>query len=215
LSVERLSPAVSLMSRLARLFREPITDDRAGECGATVATDDGDRPTGDRGGGRGRRESDEPVRGESTVEDERPGTDGIGDAVGERDDPTGGDSDTDADDAATNVETVTDAVAVVVQSPPAGVRRFELTVRADAAIAGVDPDLLTMHFETFDDGPGVVRARAVDVEGRGREIEAAAPLFVVRFERPVDPDTVALDGSLDGHDEEPVPWSRVRLTPLE
>jgi hypothetical protein len=109
----------------------------------------------------------------------------------------------------------TDAIAVVVQAPPAGVRRFELTLGADVAVTGVDPELLTSHFEAFDEGTGTVRARAVDMEGHGRTIEAAAPLFVVRFDAPVDPDTVSLDGTIDGHDEEPVPWSRVRLTPVD
>jgi hypothetical protein len=109
----------------------------------------------------------------------------------------------------------TDAVAVVVQAPPAGVRRFELTLRAGVAVTDVDPDLLTSHFEVFDEGTGAVRARAVDMEGHGRTIEAAAPLFVVRFDAPVDLDTVSLDGTVDGHDEEPVPWSRVRLTPVD
>ena len=109
----------------------------------------------------------------------------------------------------------TDAVAVVVQAPSAGVRRFELTLRADVTVTGVDPELLTSHFEAFDEGTGTVRARAVDMEGHGRTVEAAAPLFVVRFDAPVDPDTVSLDGTIDGHDEEPVPWSRVRLTPVD
>ncbi|WP_318569670.1 hypothetical protein [Salinigranum marinum] len=109
----------------------------------------------------------------------------------------------------------TDAIAVVVQAPPAGIRRFELTLRAGVPVTDVDPELLTSHFEAFDEGTGTVRARAVDMEGHGRTIEAAAPLFVVRFGAPVDPDTVSLDGTVDGHDEEPVPWSRVRLTPVD
>lgn len=156
---------MSLVDRLARLFREPTPDDRS-------------------------------VRSSG-------GTDYRGDG-GERTADDGNDDETDVT-----------AVAVVVQAPPAGVRRFELTVRADAPVAGVEPELLTRHFETFDDGPGVVRARAVDVDGHGRHVETATPLFVVRFDEPVDPDAVALDGSVDGHDEEPVPWSRLRLTPVD
>jgi hypothetical protein len=108
-----------------------------------------------------------------------------------------------------------DAVAVVVQDPPAGVRRYELTVRGDTPVETVDPGLLTRLFETFDEGRGVVRARAVDVDGHGTDIEAATPLFTVRFVDPVVTETVSLDGTLTGHDEEPVPWSRVRLTPVE
>jgi hypothetical protein len=153
---------VSLVNRLARLFREPTPDDaeHSPESDASTYRRDGGDPAAD-------------------------------------------------DDGRTT------AVAVVVQAPPAGVRRFELTVRADAPVAGVDPDLLTRHFETFDDGPGVVRARAVDVDGHGRAVETATPLFVVRFAEAVAPDTVALDGSIDGHDEEPVPWSRLRLTTVD
>jgi hypothetical protein len=154
---------VSLVARLARLFREPTPDDPA------------DGPDGD---------TQPDYRGDG--------------GASAADDGTG-----------------TTAVAVVVQAVPAGVRRFELTVRADVAVAGVDPELLTRHFETFDDGPGVVRARAVDVDGHGRHVETATPLFVVRFDEPVDPETVALDGNIDGHDEEAVPWSRLRLTPVE
>jgi hypothetical protein len=159
---------VSLVDRLARLFREPSTD--APEAGSDV----------DYRGDGGAAPSDD---GDST--DGNGATDG------------------------------TTAVAVVVQAPPAGVRRFELTVRTDAPVAGVDPGLLTRHFETFDDGLGVVRARAVDVDGHGRDVETATPLFVVRFADRVDPDAVALDGTVDGHDEEPVPWSRLRLTPVD
>lgn len=110
--------------------------------------------------------------------------------------------------------TRTDAVAVVVQDPPAGVRRYELTVRGDTAVEAVDPGLLTRLFETFDEGSGVVRARAVDVDGHGTDVEAATPLFTVRFADSVATETVSLDGTLTGHDEEPVPWSRVRLTPV-
>lgn len=103
-------------------------------------------------------------------------------------------------------------IAVVVQSPPAGVRRYELTVRADVPVVDVHPELLTSTFERFDDGEGVVRARAVDVDGRGRTVDDTATLFVVTFESAVDPATVSVDGSLDGHDEEAVPWSHVQLT---
>jgi hypothetical protein len=159
MSGRAVAPSVSLIERLARLFREPA----AGDAGGTRAGDGGsDRPAADGGAGAGG----------------------------------------------------TTAVAVVVQSPPAGVRRYELTVRADAPVAGVDPDLLTLTFETTDLGTGAVRVRAVDVEGRGKAVDAA-PLFVVRFAETVDPATVSLDGHLDGHDEEAVPWSRVRLTPVD
>lgn len=164
---------MSLVNRLARLFREPAPDDAEHDSGSGAPTY--------------RRDGGDSIADDSTVDDAT------------ADDSTEG----------------TTAVAVVVQAPPAGVRRFELTVRAEARVAGVDPDLLTRHFETFDDGPGIVRARAVDVDGHGRDIQTATPLFVVRFETAVDPDTVALDGSIDGHDEEPVPWSRLRLTPVD
>ena len=169
---------MSLVNRLARLFREPTHDDAAAR-----GSDGGDFDYRGDGG-------DDGTGGDGTDGD---GTDGDG----------------------TDDEGATRAVAVVVQAVPAGVRRFELTVRGDAPVAGVEPELLTRHFETFDGGPGVVRARAVDVDGHGRHVETATPLFVVRFEEPVDPETVALDGSIDGHDEEPVPWSRIRLTPVD
>lgn len=182
LHVERVESGVSLVDRLARLFREP-TDD-------SVAT--GGPATTDDASGSGDDSSDR------TDEDTHAITD-------DDEEPTA---------AHESVESGVDAVAVVVQAPPAGVRRFELTVRATVPVAGVDPELLTRHFETFDEGTGVVRARAVDVDGNGRDVEAA-PLFVVRFAAPADPDTVSLDGSIDGHDEEPVPWSQVRLTPVE
>lgn len=155
LSVEHVVPGVSLMERLARLFREPTTD---------------------------------------------------------------GGTDVDAherDDRSTRTTSDATSLAVVVESPPAGVRRYELTVRAETAVAAVEPDLLSLHFETFDEGSGTVRARAVDVEGTGRTIESAATLFVVRFASAVAPETVSLDGTIDGHDEEPVPWTRVRLTPAD
>jgi hypothetical protein len=160
---------VSLVERLARLFREP-TDDGPTQ-GGGGDTDgyrgDGGATPGDRGGAEGN--------------DDRSASD----------------------------------LAVVVQTPPAGVRRYELTVRAGTPVEAVEPGLLTSLFETFDDGDGVVRVRAVDVDGKGTGLETATPLFTVRFAESVDPDTVSVDGTLTGHDEEPVPWSLVRLTPVD
>ena len=164
LHVERVESGVSLMDRLARLFREPTDDDHV------VA----DRPA-------------TTENGPATTDD----ASGSGD---DSSDPTGEDThavtDDDAEPTAAHesVEGGVDAVAVVVQAPPAGVRRFELTVRATVPVAAVEPALLTRHFETFDEGTGVVCARAVDVDGNGRDVEAA-PLFVVRFAAPADPDT--------------------------
>ncbi|WP_152041302.1 hypothetical protein [Salinigranum salinum] len=178
------------MDRLARLFREPTDDDHV--VAGRPATTESDSATTDDASGSGDDSSD------PTDEDTHAVTD-------DEEEPTA---------AHESVEGGVDAVAVVVQAPPAGVRRFELTVRATVPVAAVEPALLTRHFETFDEGVGVVRARAVDVDGNGRDVEAA-PLFVVRFAAPADPDTVSLDGSLDGHDEEPVPWSQVRLIPVE
>lgn len=167
---------VSLVGRLARLFREPTADD-----GIRESADAPDDPN----------------------------------VVYRGDGGTGPERDVGEEGGGTPTEGATSGLAVVVQAPPAGVRRYELTVRADTAVSTVDPGLLTRHFERFDDARGVVRARAVDVDGRGRIIETATPLFTVRFDDPVDPDTVSVDGTLTGHDEEPVPWSRVRLTPVD
>lgn len=167
---------VSLVARLARLFREPTADDGV-RAPADASTDPSTVYRGD-GGDRAESDGDEAASEPST-------------------------------------EGAVSGLAVVVQEPPAGVRRYELTVRAGTAISTVDPGLLTRHFERFDDATGVVRARAVDVDGKGRTIETATPLFTVRFDEPVDPDTVSVDGTLTGHDEEPVPWSRVRLTPVD
>jgi hypothetical protein len=163
---------VSLVERLARLFREPAAADGVHDRNAADSTDPADAYRGDGGSEGGESEA-----GASTATRSR-------------------------------------AVAVVVQAPPAGVRRYELTVRAEAPVESVDPGLLTRLFETFDEGRGVVRARAVDVDGRGTAVDAT-PLFTVRFAEPVDAETVSVDGTLTGHDEEAVPWSRVRLTSVE
>ncbi|WP_162562424.1 hypothetical protein [Salinigranum rubrum] len=173
------------MERLARLFREPAAADGVHDRHAADVTD-------------------QPDSTDST---------GPTDSTGSTDpaDAYRGDG---GSEGGASTATRSRAVAVVVQAPPAGVRRYELTVRADAPVESVDPGLLTRLFETFDEGRGVVRARAVDVDGRGAEIEAT-PLFTVRFAEPVDTETVSVDGTLTGHDEEPVPWSRVRLTPVE
>jgi hypothetical protein len=179
---------VSLFDRRARLFREPATTD---ETAASGELSDGPQERGRRGDPGG---GDEPPAS----------PDGSGD-----------DTSAGSDDRPAPNGTRAGAVAVVVQAPPEGVRRYELTLRGDVPIAGVEPELLTSLFESFDEGSGVVRSRAVDVDGRGRAVDGAAPLFVVRFAEPVDPETVSLDGSIDGHDEEPVPWSRIRLTPVE
>jgi hypothetical protein len=205
------------MERLARLFREPTDGGAAPERATTAGapTDDppADAPAGD---GAEATEATEATEGVEVTEGRDgsaasggEGGDGASDARGSPAD--GGGTDAAPGDPAAD----TDAVAVVVQAPSAGVRRFELTVRAGAPVAGVDPGLLTSLFESFDDGGGVVRARAVDVDGKGKEVEAAAPLFTFRFAEAVDPESVAVDGSIDGHDEEPVPWSRVRLTPVD
>lgn len=189
---------MSLFERLARLFREPGT---VGETTASGEPLDGARERSGR---------DDPHRQRTTGNRRQDGGDKpTAGSDGEDSSPAGSDADPPSSDART------DAVAVVAQAPPEGVRRYELTLRAEVPVAGVEPGLLTSLFETFDEGPGVVRARAVDVDGRGSSVEAAAPLFVVRFAEPVDPETVSLDGSIDGHDEEPVPWSRVRLTPVD
>lgn len=169
---------MSLVDRLARLFREPTDDEepparRADRAPDTYRSDGGES-----------------------------GTNADGDAEAE----TGPDAGSGRDAR---------RVAVVVQAPPAGVRRYELTLRAAAAVETVEPGLLTRLFETFDDGSGVVRARAVDVDGNGKAVDAATPLFTIHFEAPVDPETVSVDGTLTGHDEAPVPWSRVRLTPVD
>jgi hypothetical protein len=185
---------VSLFDRLARLFREPAT---AGERAASTEPPEGTR---ERSG------SEDPERGRTAG--------GGDDPAAESDDGRDG-SPPGSDDGTSPTGARADALAVVVQTPPEGVRRYELTLRGDVLVASVEPGLLTSLFETFDEGPGVVRARAVDVDGRGRSVDGAAPLFVVRFAEPVDPETVSLDGSVDGHDEEPVPWSRVRLTPVD
>lgn len=189
-------PNVSLFERLARLFREPAVTDETAAGGEPP-----DAPLGDR---------DDRDRRGVTDGSRDDGGDGL--TAGSDD---GEDVSTGGVDDGTSPAARTDAVAVVVQAPPEGVRRYELTLRADVPVAGVEPGLLTSLFETFDEGPGAVRARAVDVDGRGSSVEAAAPLFVARFAEPVDPGTVSLDGSIDGHDEEPVPWSRVRLTPVD
>lgn len=174
-----VSPGVSLVNRLARLFREPAADSTSVRDAPSGTSPDADAST---------------AQADADAPSDAYRADGGADAS-----PPGR----------------SDALAVVVQSPPAGVRRYELTVRADTAVEAVDPGLLTRLFETFDEGTGVVRARAVDVDGRGTDVEAATPLFTVRFVDPVDPETVSLDGTLTGHDEEPVPWSRLRLTPVE
>ena len=196
MSLGPVGSSVSLLERLARLFREPADGGATAERVTTVGA-----PTG-----------------EPSAAPDDPGDEGRDRAHGDDASDTHGRP---ADEAATGPSpedgsvTGTNAVAVVVQNPSAGVRRFELTVRAGVPIAGVDPGLLTSLFESFDEGPGTVRARAVDVDGKGTEVEAAAPLVTVRFAEPVDPDSVSVDGTIDGHDEEPVPWSRVRLTPVD
>lgn len=170
ISLPVLVCGVSLVERLARLFREPTADRADVQGGPSDAY---------RGDGGSDHNADEDAA------TDRNGHDGA------------------------------HAVAVVVQAPPAGVRRFELTVRAETRIERVDPGLLPNLFETFDEADGVVRARSVDVDGDGKTIDSATALFTVRFAESVDPETVSVDGTLTGHDEEPVPWSRVRLTPVE
>ncbi len=180
---------MSLVERLARLFRDPTAADGGRERGAADVTDQPDST-----GSTDSTDSAGASRGDGESEDDE--------------------SDDGGSESGESTATRSRAVAVVVQAPPAGVRRYELTVRTDSPVESVDPGLLTRLFETFDEGRGVVRARAVDVDGLGREIDAT-PLFTVRFAEPVDTETVSVDGTLTGHDEEPISWSRVRLTPVE
>lgn len=110
-------------------------------------------------------------------------------------------------------------VAAVLQSSPEGLRKYTaaLTVQG-GEIAAVEPGLLVRQFQVREGGVGngFVRVRAVDFNGEARHVDAAAPLFTVRFDRPVPADGVSLSvESATDHALEPVPGDRFRLTVVE
>lgn len=158
-------------------------------------------------GGRG----NEPDDGAGTVTDDD--SDVEGSDTGVTDSSTTPDHEREREDR--EVRTV----AAVLQSSPEGLRKYTaaLTVQG-GEIAAVEPGVLVRQFQVREGGvgSGFVRVRAVDFNGEARHVDAAAPLFTVRFDRPVPADGVSLSvESATDHALEPVPGDRFRLTVVE
>jgi hypothetical protein len=114
----------------------------------------------------------------------------------------------------------TQAVSVVVDAAPEGVQKYTARVACDETteIETVEPGVLERFFETVEGGQGsqFVRARAVDMTGEARHIEAPTPLFTVRFAEPVALSSIRLhfETILD-HDGETVPNESLRFDAIE
>jgi len=106
-------------------------------------------------------------------------------------DDAGGSGDESVDESAENgANERTDAVVVVCQQAPDGIRTYTIEIDAGGAegaeITEVAPGLLEAHFEVVEGGVGEdhVTVRAVDFRGEARTVESET-LVGVRFAEPV------------------------------
>ena len=111
------------------------------------------------------------------------------------------------------------AVSVVVDASAEGVQKYTARVACEAGeIEAVEPGALEAFFEVAEGGEGsrFVRARAVDMTGEARHIEAPTPLFEVRFTEPVDLQSIRLTfETIIDHAGETVPNESLRFDAIE
>ena len=111
------------------------------------------------------------------------------------------------------------AVSVLVSRSPEGVQKYTARVACeDGEIEAVDAGALEAFFEVDEGGPGsrFVRARAVDMTGEARHIEAPTALFEVRFAEPVDLQSIRLTfETIVDHAGERVPDESLRFDAIE
>ena len=116
----------------------------------------------------------------------------------------------------------TTAVSVVVTEAPEGVQKYTARVACDgggeSVIEAIEAGVLERYFEVVEGGGGTsfVRARAVDMTGEAGEITEPTPLFTIRFEEAVPPESITLtfEAILD-HDGETIPDEQLRFDAVE
>jgi hypothetical protein len=116
-------------------------------------------------------------------------------------------------------ERTTTAVSVVVSEAPDGLQKYtaRIAAPADSEIDRVESGVLERFFEVDSGGAGAafVRARAVDMTGEARRIEAPTALFTIHFTEPVEASAIQLHfETVLGHDGERVSEEALRFDAL-